>query len=199
NQAASDSQPLTLRFAHNVIEHLGLKLYQNKPTNVLAELVSNSWDAMATNVFIDLEVSAQGTPEAIGVYDDGRGMSKDDLVNNYLVVGQPKPRPVSIDGGTSTRFPMGRKGIGKLAPFGIARIVHVITVQNSTAIWLRFDYEAMLAAESQNASATAIYAPSILADEIRLDDLSTDQEAGMQGILEKFKNSIAQSGAGTLI
>lgn len=199
NQAASDSQPLTLRFAHNVIEHLGLKLYQNKPTNVLAELVSNAWDAMATNVFIDLDVSAQGTPEAIGVYDDGRGMSKEDLVKNYLVVGQPKPRPVSIDGGTGARFPMGRKGIGKLAPFGIAGIVHVITVQNATAIWLRFDYAAMLAAENQNASATAIYAPNVLADEIRLDDLSADQEIGIQGILEKFKNSIAKSGAGTLI
>jgi len=76
NQPASSSQPLTLRFAHNVIEHLGLKLYQNKPTNVLAELVSNSWDAMAPNVFIDLDLSGSGTPTAISVFDDGRGMSK---------------------------------------------------------------------------------------------------------------------------
>ena len=41
----SPDAPLELRFSHNIIEHLGLKLYQNKPTNVLAELVSNSWDA----------------------------------------------------------------------------------------------------------------------------------------------------------
>lgn len=40
-------EELVLRFSHNVLEHLGLKLYQNKPTNVLAELVSNSWDAYA--------------------------------------------------------------------------------------------------------------------------------------------------------
>lgn len=199
NQAASESQPLTLRFAHNVIEHLGLKLYQNKPTNVLAELVSNSWDAMATNVFIDLDVSAQGTPEAISVYDDGRGMSKEDLVTNYLVVGQPKTRPTLTNREAGARYPMGRKGIGKLAPFGIARIVHVITVQNGIAMWLRFDYAAMLAAENQNASATAIYAPNVLADQISIDTLSSGQEAAMQGALEKFKKSIAQSGSGTLI
>lgn len=30
-----------LRFANNIIEHLGVKLYQNKPTNVIAEYVAN--------------------------------------------------------------------------------------------------------------------------------------------------------------
>lgn len=199
NQPAFESQPLTLRFAHNVIEHLGLKLYQNKPTNVLAELVSNSWDAMASNAFIDLGLSEQGTPEAISVYDDGRGMSKLDLITSYLVVGQPKPRPTPTTGGPGTRYPMGRKGIGKLAPFGIARIVHVVTVQHGIAMWLRFDYAAMLMAENQDASATAIYAPAVLADEIPISDLSSDQEPAMQGIFKKFKEAITQSGTGTLI
>lgn len=35
----------SIRYSHNIIEHLGLKLYQNKPTNVIAEFISNSWDA----------------------------------------------------------------------------------------------------------------------------------------------------------
>jgi hypothetical protein len=199
NQPTSDVQPLTLRFAHNVIEHLGLKLYQNKPTNVLAELVSNSWDAMASNVFIDLDVSEHGTPEAISVYDDGRGMNKHDLVTNYLVVGQPKPRPTPATSGPGARYPMGRKGIGKLAPFGIARIVHVITVRDGIGMWLRFDYGAMLAAESQDSSTTAIYAPTVLADEISIDDISSDQEPAIQKILKNFKLAIGQSKSGTLI
>lgn len=46
----SDMEKLKLRYSHNIIEHLGLKLYQNKPTNVIAELISNSWDADAQNV-----------------------------------------------------------------------------------------------------------------------------------------------------
>ena len=32
-----ETQELELRFDHGVIEHLGVKLYQNKPTNVIAE------------------------------------------------------------------------------------------------------------------------------------------------------------------
>lgn len=199
NQPTSDAQPLILRFAHNVIEHLGLKLYQNKPTNVLAELVSNSWDAMASNVYIDLSVSAQSTPESISVYDDGRGMSKQDLITNYLVVGQPKARPVPTTSDSEARYPMGRKGIGKLAPFGIARIVHVVTVRNGAAMWLQFDYSAMLATENQDASATAIYKPKVLADDIPIGEVSSAQEPSMRGVLEKFKGAIAKTGSGTLV
>jgi hypothetical protein len=44
---------LVLRFSHNIIEHLGLKLYQNRPTNGVAELVSDAWDAGSGNVWID--------------------------------------------------------------------------------------------------------------------------------------------------
>lgn len=199
NQSTPNSPQLTLRFAHNVIEHLGLKLYQNKPTNVLAELVSNSWDAMASNVFIDLSVSEQGTPTAISVYDDGRGMSKESLIKNYLVVGQPKPRPNETKQEGIGRYPMGRKGIGKLAPFGIAQIVHVITVHEGTAMWLRFDYAAMLDSEQQDASTTAIYAPEILADETPLNDVLIENDSIMNGIFLKFREAISASGSGTLI
>ena len=30
---------LVLTYSHNIVEHLGLKLYQNKPTNVIAEML----------------------------------------------------------------------------------------------------------------------------------------------------------------
>ncbi|WP_429180783.1 ATP-binding protein [Aeromonas salmonicida] len=66
----SESKEFELKYSHNVIEHLGLKLYQNRPTNVLAELVSNSWDADAENVWLDI------TREHLAVYDDGDGMTR---------------------------------------------------------------------------------------------------------------------------
>ena len=44
------TEDLVLRYSHNIVEHLGLKLYQNKPTNVIAEIISNSWDADAARV-----------------------------------------------------------------------------------------------------------------------------------------------------
>ncbi|MGK7030915.1 ATP-binding protein [Pseudomonas aeruginosa] len=85
-------EELVLRFSHNVLEHLGLKLYQNKPTNVLAELVSNSWDAYANNVWIDISNTSGGAPRLIAVADDGHGMTHTSLRDNYLVVGKPKKR-----------------------------------------------------------------------------------------------------------
>jgi len=197
NATLSALNPLTLRFAHNVIEHLGLKLYQNKPTNVLAELVSNSWDAMASRVFIELNNSPSGSPASISVFDDGRGMSKTDLATNYLVVGQPKPRPSQSP--DKSRYPMGRKGIGKLAPFGIARIVHVVTVQNDLTMWLVFDYDAMLAAEHADASTTSIYAPTILADEVALDQLSSIVPPEMKDVFAKFQSTISSTASGTLV
>lgn len=193
-----EQAPLTLRFAHNVIEHLGLKLYQNKPTNVLAELVSNSWDAMAKNVFVDLLTNDLGIPEAISVFDDGVGMSKALLISNYLVVGRPKPRPEDIKK-IEARYPMGRKGIGKLAPFGVARIVHVVTVHEGSVMWLRFDYNMMLQSEGGDVSATAIYAPRIVADQVPLAELKNNEFAEMDKTLARFVKAIEVSNSGTLI
>ena len=117
-----------LQYSHNIIEHLGLKLYQNKPTNVIAELVSNSWDALANTVNIDL-ISKQGTPIGILVSDDGLGMTSEEIINNWLVIAKTKQGSrEKID--KSSRKPMGRKGIGKLAPFGVAKQVELITLKN---------------------------------------------------------------------
>ena len=64
---------LVLRFSHNVIEHLGLRSYQSKPTTVLAELVSNSWDAEAGRVWILLRTTGSGEPGSVIVANDGVG------------------------------------------------------------------------------------------------------------------------------
>jgi hypothetical protein len=82
---AAGEQP-ELRFDHNVIEHLGIKLYQNKPVNVLAELVANCWDADAKHVWMDFR-EHDGTQFAT-VADDGVGMSLAAVRDRYLVIGK---------------------------------------------------------------------------------------------------------------
>lgn len=132
---------LELRFDHNVIEHLGIKLYQNKPVNVLAELVANCWDADAKHVWMDFR-------EHVGerfstVADDGVGMSLDAIRDRYLVIGRAKrssPKELSPGG----RKPMGRKGIGKLAPFGVARLVDVATVSGGVLNWFSLSLDDLL-------------------------------------------------------
>lgn len=118
--------PLKLEFSHNIIEHLGLKLYQNKPTNVIAELVSNSWDADAENV----EITIGSNNDFVTIADDGLGMDIDAIENKYLIIGLKKRNKSNIlqKSEKKSRNLMGRKGIGKLAPFGIAGKVTVATI-----------------------------------------------------------------------
>ena len=102
----------------NVLHHLGLKLYSNRPA-VLAEVIANAWDADAHEV----RISIDSDRSSITISDDGCGMNRDDINARYLVVGYQKRKHEikTLDG----RPPMGRKGIGKLSLFSIAKRVQV--------------------------------------------------------------------------
>ena len=111
----------------NVLKHLGFGLYSNVPA-VLSEVVANAWDADAQNVVIDID--AQNG--RITIQDDGHGMSVEDANERYLLVGYERRK--SRDGSRTPRFQryvMGRKGIGKLSLFSIAKTVEVQSVKGS--------------------------------------------------------------------
>lgn len=109
----------------NVVNHLGLNLYSNVPA-VIAEAVANSWDADAEEVKIDIDP----TEEKISIKDDGIGMDRYDINNRYLNVGYRR-RDDDDMGGDKTpnkgRPVMGRKGIGKLSLFSIAKTIKVFS------------------------------------------------------------------------
>lgn len=183
-----------LKYSHNVIEHLGLKLYQNKPTNVLAEIVSNSWDADASRANINM--SRDASNRWIAVHDNGHGMTRDVLQTSYLVIGfakRDKPTSRSDRG----RPYMGRKGIGKLAPFGIARYVDVLTCakddKSGGVYWLRFDLASLLGQGDKQVT----YRPEIIVDGVKLAELSDDKDT--TGEVAKWRDFIAPVGSGTLI
>jgi len=75
------------------------------------------------------EVAAAAEAEVIEVFDDGHGMDPGEADRNFLMVGQDR-RANPEQGATSRRLHravMGRKGIGKLAPFGICSRIEVIS------------------------------------------------------------------------
>ncbi len=186
---------LQLKYSHNIVEHLGLKLYQNQPTRVLAELVSNSWDADASRVAIRLEMDAAA--RWVSVSDNGHGMTRDKLAHAYLVIGHPK-RSRATDKSPGGRAFMGRKGIGKLAAFGIARRVDVITcaIDEETGslkcVWLRFDRDALLDAGDGEHT----YVPDIKADGCAPAELPLqfDEHGEVRRWLE-----LTEQGTGTLV
>ena len=118
-----------MKLSLNVLNHLGLALYSNVPA-VLAEIVANSWDADAEEV--DIQISQ--IDRTITIIDNGHGMDDRDLNEKYLVVGYQRRESQESNGKVTAKWArpvMGRKGIGKLSVFSIAREVEVYSVKNS--------------------------------------------------------------------
>lgn len=108
----------------NVLDHLGINLYSNLPA-VLTEVVANAWDADATEVTIDL-----GDGEIV-INDNGHGMTRLQIQERYLRVGyRRRSTPETAKSPRFDRPVMGRKGLGKLAVFSIAREVELHSVSN---------------------------------------------------------------------
>ena len=103
------------------MDHLGRNLYRSFST-VLGEAISNSWDADAENVWIQVD-RERGS---FFIKDDGVGMSADDFQNKFLKIGYSKRK----EGKTKSlggRPYIGRKGIGKLALLSCAKKIAVIS------------------------------------------------------------------------
>ena len=128
----------TMRISRLTVDKLGVKLY-DRVSAVIAELISNSYDADATEVTVRapmgeyLATRAGGAlsdkGHAIEVEDNGGGMTPEQVQKFFLVIGAER-RNDRRRGPTSPRFDrkvMGRKGVGKLAPFGICRVIEVIS------------------------------------------------------------------------
>ena len=128
----------TMRISRLTVDKLGVKLY-DKVSAVLAELIANAYDADAQNVTIHapmgkyLAGKANGQVQDKGfeikIEDDGAGMTPDEMQAFFLVIGAER-RTDPQRGGVSTLFGrkvMGRKGVGKLAPFGICKVMEVIS------------------------------------------------------------------------
>ena len=123
----SDSE-LKMSFQPTVIEHLGVKMYKNT-VPAIAELVANAYDAGATVA----EVFLYDKPEhKIVIRDNGIGMSFDEINDFYLKIGRNRRK----EGQPSirNRKPTGKKGLGKLALFGLGNIIEISTVKNGDKV-----------------------------------------------------------------
>lgn len=124
------------------VDKLGVKLY-DRVSAVIAEIIANSYDADSTEVIITapmgemLARKQQGVLVdqgfSIEVSDNGLGMLVADSVNEvnefYLRVGAER-RNDPRRGDKSKKYGrrvMGRKGVGKLAPFGVCQKIEVIS------------------------------------------------------------------------
>lgn len=114
-------QKYNFNISLSVLNHLGRNLYRNIIT-VLGEAISNSWDADAKNVWINIDKDNN----TMTILDDGIGMSDQDFQSKFLKIGYSK-RNKGVYKSAKGRPFIGRKGIGKLALLSCSERVHIAT------------------------------------------------------------------------
>lgn len=104
-----------------ILNHLGRNLYRNFIT-VLGEAISNSWDADAPNVWVEIDRDNN----TMSICDDGVGMSEEDFQDKFLKIGYTK-RNTGLSKTQKGRPFIGRKGIGKLALLSCAKNITILS------------------------------------------------------------------------
>ena len=132
---------LKLIFDPRTIGDLGIKMYTRLP-HALAEAISNAYDADAGNVDILIHQDSKGV-EYIEIIDDGFGMTYDDLAKCFLVVGRKRRNDEGDNQTPKGRMVTGRKGLGKLAMFGIAEVVEIKTVKDGQMNAFLMDWDSI--------------------------------------------------------
>ncbi len=173
--AAEKANELIMEFDPNTIEHLGINQYSTLPP-VIAELVSNSYDAEAEDVVISLKDVGD---KEITVSDDGHGMSFDQINDRFLRIGRNRrAEQDSQKSESGKRLVIGKKGIGKLSFFGIASQIMVETCREHKKNVFSMDLKELKAAGNRKEN----YKPKV----ISLDETS-EQKQGTKIILKNIK------------
>ena len=138
----TQAPPFEMRFDPRTIKHLGVKMYSTLPP-ALAEIIANSYDADAHRVTVKLHED-NGQPSAIEVIDDGSGLSQDEIRDKFLIIGRDRRED---DGDQPSpkygRMPIGKKGLGKLALFGLAKKIQITTVNEGKRNTFLLDWDAL--------------------------------------------------------
>ncbi|WP_417843898.1 ATP-binding protein [Thalassospira sp.] len=120
-------ETLAFRTQARTVDHLGREQIADCPT-AISELWKNAYDAYARAVSLHIF----DDPEPIAaIFDDGHGMSFDEFVNRWLVVGTESKYEAkdNIDDrdGLPKRSKQGQKGIGRLSSANLGPLLLIVS------------------------------------------------------------------------
>lgn len=125
-------------------QFLGRELIAD-PNVAVGEFVKNSYDAGATEVIIDLFVNGRMRDEqAMIISDNGSGMTRLQFEENWMRPGYSAKAEATAPvktGRSKPRFPVGEKGVGRLAAARLGQELAVWTRTASNQKWLRVDFD----------------------------------------------------------
>lgn len=126
-------EALSFKTQARTVDHLGREQIADCPT-AISELWKNAYDAYARSV--SLHIFADEEPVA-AIFDDGHGMSYDEFVNRWLVVGTESKyasgdTPEADRFGLPLRTKQGQKGIGRLSSANLGPLLLLVSKRAAT-------------------------------------------------------------------
>ena len=119
---------ISIRLSYKIVELFSEGLYTS-PNRAIEELVSNSFDAGATKVYVFISHNLDDSNASITVIDDGEGMDYEGFKRHWLIGISTKRQLVNPPKG---RKQIGKFGIGKLSTYVLAnRLTHISKSTNN--------------------------------------------------------------------
>lgn len=181
-----------IRFSINVLKRLGEELYSDLTLGLL-ELVKNAYDADARNCAIEFEnifnikndeqfsLFSQLQSKII-IRDDGIGMTDEDIIQNWLLLGESQK---NITQKTELgRTPVGNKGLGRLAALRLGQKAILKTVSQHD---LYKQYQLII----DWAAYDVVKAVEDIELEIQTSEFSEPQTVGTEIIIEDINQTIS--------
>lgn len=138
---------LPFRMHPRVFESLGKDLVTNDVVAVI-ELVKNSYDAYARNVWVRFRYE-ESCGRYLEIEDDGQGMTKEMLEEVWCLVATPfKARNPLTERGKRRRRVVGEKGLGRLSALRLGGELRMLTQAENSPCWeVRADWAELLEAD----------------------------------------------------
>ncbi|WP_433938564.1 ATP-binding protein [Paenibacillus lautus] len=133
-----------------ILSHLGDQLISSSTVAIL-ELIKNAYDAGSPSVKVVIDQKER----TMVVEDTGHGMTEDDILNKYLVIGTADRlvkkesiiQEIEKDGKTSSKVPLGEKGLGRFATMKLGHKLVLLTKSKESKTgsllmvnWDKFSY-----------------------------------------------------------
>jgi hypothetical protein len=123
---------------YKILEHFSRHLY-GSPNKAIEELVSNSFDAWARNVYV--YVPGRFSPDHVIVWDDGTSMDLQGLKDLWVIAWSPKEREGRVARGPhGERDVIGKFGIGKIASYSVGDSMTHLCRRNKEFLLVTVDY-----------------------------------------------------------
>jgi signal transduction histidine kinase len=168
----------------NIKNIIGKELINDDNVAVM-ELVKNSYDAGAKDVTVEFKhLKEDRKNHEILIVDDGKGMSKDDILHKWLNLAYSIKR---VQNTQNNRLQAGNKGIGRFSCDRLGKKLDIYTKQQSKAYQLQINWEDFENITDYNVQINQIpmQLRELTDDEIKKD---TGYEIGEHGTIVKISD-----------